>query len=118
MENNPLKKLKKNKESIIKPLTINEETHRFIIRKYEKDEIYEIKKSKTSAIIIKLSNFIFETNNKIKKNESHECYGILGKFNSNITDYLITISDAEYIGEILKSKIYQITKVCISNFKI
>jgi len=108
MEANLNSKLKKANSTFHKNLIINEEENRFVIQKLDEVEIYEIKKTKNITIINKMYNDSYIRN---KENSSHEAYGILGILTTISTDYLIVITEASFIGEILKSNIYRITKV-------
>ena len=86
----------------------------FIVIQYiNKQEIYENKKTNVIYIpsIRKINTNSKSFLNLKKENRSFEIYGIIGEFTTNYTDYLILISEAELIGEILKSKIYKIKKV-------
>lgn len=93
-----------------KPIRVFEEENRFLIQKENVDEIYEIQKTKNINIINKI-NFSHSKSENKHQSRTYECYGILGLFNAEHTDYLILISDAIFVGEILKSKFYKISKV-------
>lgn len=110
MEANSNMKLKKINADLNKNLIISDEENRFIIQKLNEQETFEIKKTKNITIINKMycNSYIQNKDNNINK-----AYGILGILTTMNTDYLIVISEASFIGEILKSKIYRITKVKI-----
>ncbi len=104
--------MSKNKHTFKKPLLINEEENRFLIIQANRDDVFEVKKTKTHMILNKIhylnSNVMYKSHTP---SSSYECYGILGIFKSDYTDYLMIISEASSIGDILGSKIYKIEKV-------
>lgn len=113
MEKKIKTKLSETEDIAQKPITISDEPNRFVIQKADKEEIYEINKNKNFEIISRMKDTSLERI-KGQSNLSYEAFGLLGVFSSNSTQYLVVISEAAFVGEILKSKIYQITKV--SNF--
>ena len=89
---------------------VNIQEDKFIIKRKDSEKIFEIfriNKPKNLYNSINQSMKIF----KEKEIISNRCYGIIGVFKSIKTDYLIIISNAEFIGEIFDSKILKIKKV-------
>jgi hypothetical protein len=92
-------------------------TNKFIINKLDKNKTFEIKRTnKFKRIYVPINNSI-ESIRDEKEIFSQKCFGIIGLFKSIKTDYLILISNAEYIGDIFNSKIFKIKKVKYKIFK-
>ncbi len=85
---------------------VNIKTDKFIINKLDNNKIFEIKRTNINKKIY----FPISSIDKIIDN-SQKCYGIIGIFKSIKTNYLILISNAEFLGEIFNSKIFKIKKV-------
>jgi len=100
-----------------KPLSISDEPNKFVIQKAGSENFYEINKNKNFHIISRIKDANSEPING-PRNSSYEAYGILGVFSSDSTEYLIVISEAIFVGDILNSKIYQITNVCTNIFNL
>jgi hypothetical protein len=111
MEKNNKLKMRETDYILHKPLTISDEPNKFVIQKAGNEDFYEINKNKNYKIISRIKDANSEPING-PTNSSYEAYGILGVFSSDSTEYLIVISEAIFVGDILNSKIYQIKNVC------